>query len=90
MARKIPQARAELAMQQVQMAHVLPDTHLGMDAIALITGWSRPTTYRRCKAGEFPRPIAPGKWHGGSVLAHQAKTSALMQGERMARVEVKS
>lgn len=77
MARKITQARAELAMRQVEMARILPDTHLGMDAIALITGWSSPTLYRRCKAGEFPRPIAPGKWHGGAVLAHQAKASVM-------------
>lgn len=78
MARKITQARAELAMRQVQMARILPDTHLGLEAISLITGWSSPTIYRRCKAGAFPRPIAPGKWHGGAVLAHQAKVSEMM------------
>lgn len=80
MARKpMTSARAELAMAQVEMARRFPDTHLGMDAITLITGGSSPTLYRRCKAGEFPRPIAPGKWHGGSVIAHQAKASAMAQ-----------
>lgn len=80
MARKsMTSARAELAMQQVEMARRFPNTFLSVDAIILMTGWSQPTLYRRCKAGEFPRPIAPGKWHGGAVLAHQAKVSATAQ-----------
>lgn len=79
--KKITQARAERAMQQVAMACVLPDTSLGMDAVILITGWSAPTVYRRCKAGQFPRPIATGKWHGGAVLAHQAKAAAYVAEE---------
>lgn len=69
-------ARAELAMRQVEMARRYPDTHLSVDAITLITGWSTPTLYRRCKADKFRRPISPGRWHGGAVLAHQAKVTA--------------
>jgi len=80
MARKqITMARAELAMQQVEMARRFPDTHLSTDAIILVTGWSTPTLYRKCKDGLFPNPIAPGRWHGGSVLAHQAKVSGMTQ-----------
>lgn len=80
MARKaMTQARAELAMKQVEMACCFPDTHLSTDAIILVTGWSTPTLYRKCRDGEFPGPIAPGKWHGGAVLAHQAKASAKAQ-----------
>lgn len=80
MARKeMTQARAELAMRQVEMARRFPDTHLSMDALILLTGDSAQTIYRHAKAGHFPRPIAPGKWHGGTVLAHQAKASARLE-----------
>lgn len=77
MARKeISKIRLDRALAQVQMAKVHAGTQLGTDAILILTGWSTPTLYRRCKAGLFPRPIAPGKWHGGAVLAHQAETAA--------------
>ena len=77
MARKeISKTRLDRALAQVQMAKVYPDTQLGTDAILVLTGWSTPTLYRRCKAGQFPRPIGPGKWHGGAVLAHQAEAVA--------------
>lgn len=76
MARKeISEVRVARAAKQVEMAKAHGDTQLGTDAILLLTGWSTPTLYRRCKAGEFPRTVAPGRWHGGTVLAHLAKTA---------------
>jgi predicted DNA-binding transcriptional regulator AlpA len=76
MARKpMTEARAEMAMRQVEMARRFPDTLLTMDAIVLLTGDSAPTIYRHAKAGAFPRPTRPGKWRGGCVIAHLAKVA---------------
>lgn len=68
--------RLDRALAQLMIAKVHPDTRRGTDAIVILTAWSTPTLYRRCKAGQFPRPISPGKWHGGAVLAHQAEATA--------------
>lgn len=76
MRKQMTQARAELAIRQVEMARRFPDTHLSLDALVLLTGNSAQTIYRHAKAGHFPRPILPGKWHGGCVIAHLAKAAA--------------
>jgi predicted DNA-binding transcriptional regulator AlpA len=73
MAKQISPARMEFLMAQIEMAKRLPDTQLGADAVRLLTGWSRPTIYRRCQAGEFPAPISRGRWRAGSVLRKLAE-----------------
>ena len=70
--KELNKTRVDRAMAQVQMAKIHPDTQLGTDAVLLLTSWSTPTLYRKCKAGQFPRNIGPGKWHGGQVLTHLA------------------
>jgi predicted DNA-binding transcriptional regulator AlpA len=70
--REIDELHASRAAKQVAMARVCADTQLATSAVLLLTGWSSPTLYRRCKEGKFPRAISPGRWHGGQVLAHLA------------------
>ncbi|MGY4478624.1 hypothetical protein [Bradyrhizobium sp. USDA 3364] len=73
---EITKTRTDRAIAQVAMARTFPDTQLSTDAVLLLTGWSTPTLYRRCKSAEFPAAISPGRWHGGQVLAHLAKAAA--------------
>lgn len=56
------------AVAQIEAAKAHPDTRLSMKAIEMMTGWARPTIYRRSKDGSFPKPVAPGRWRGGDVL----------------------
>ena len=75
MAKQSEKARVDHALAQVAMARVHPDTQLSADAVKLLTGLSRPSLYRHAAAGTFPRPVARGRWHGGQVLEHLAKTA---------------
>ncbi|MBR0882907.1 hypothetical protein JQ608_38455 [Bradyrhizobium liaoningense] len=70
---KNEKARTDRAVAQVAMARVHPDTWLGIEAIGLLTGWAKPTIYRKGQEGRFPRPVAPGRWRGGDVLQHLAQ-----------------
>lgn len=73
---ELSKTRVERAAAQVVMAKTHEDTQLATDAVLLLTGWSAPTLYRKCAAGEFPRNIAPGRWHGGQVLRHLSRAGA--------------
>lgn len=75
---KSDQARSktERALAQVQVARVCPDAWIGLESVMLLTGWAKPTVYRKAKDGEFPRNVAPGRWRGGDVLQHLAQKAA--------------
>lgn len=75
MAKQTEKARIDHALAQVAMARVHPDTQLSAEAVRLLTGFSRPSLYRHAAAGTFPRPVARGRWHGGEVLEHLARTA---------------
>lgn len=69
MAGQISTSRTDFALAQIEAAKRLPETWLSADAVRLLTGWSRPTLYRKAAEGNFPKPVARGRWHGGAVLS---------------------
>lgn len=72
MTKQISQSRTDFALAQIEAAKRIPETWLCADAVRLLTGWSRPTLYRKTAEGGFPKPIGRGRWHGGAVLSKLA------------------
>lgn len=68
MTRKITPIRIERAKASVEMARTFPATLLATDAVLMLTSWSVSTLHRKCREGEFPRPVGRGRWSGGEVL----------------------
>lgn len=73
MAKQTNNSIMDRALAQIAAARVHPDTLLTVKAIEMLTGLSRPSVYRHAKAGAFPAPVMPGRWHGGAVLKHLAR-----------------
>lgn len=70
------QTDIQRAAAQIELAKTVPDVRFGTKTVLALADFSRPTLYRRIKAGEFPAPVSPGKWRGGDVLNFLAQTSA--------------
>lgn len=76
MAKQLSQARMDFALVQIEAAKRFPETWLSSDAVRVLTGWSRPTLYRKCAEGNFPKPVGRGRWNGGAVLSKLAGVAA--------------
>ena len=66
--RNLSQKKIEQASAELEMAKRFSATRISTNSVLLVTGWSSATLYRRIANGQFPSPVEPGKWHGGSVL----------------------
>jgi predicted DNA-binding transcriptional regulator AlpA len=64
------------AAAQIELAKAVPDARIGTKAVMALADISRPTLYRWIKLGQFPAPVAPGKWRGADILGFLAQTSA--------------
>ncbi|QIL79321.1 hypothetical protein G7047_04925 [Diaphorobacter sp. HDW4A] len=76
MAKQSSTSIMDRALAQIAAARIHPDTLLTVKAIEMLTGLSRPSLYRHAKAGVFPAPVMPGRWHGGAVLKHLARKAS--------------
>jgi len=57
-----------------------PDSFISIERVTEISGFSRPTIYRKVRAGTFPAPYKPGgassRWSLAEVLAWQEEVKA--------------